>query len=195
VSARRLIALALLLTGVPVLAQSNAVSMPPVAAPDRARQAAAAELIDLIFPPATREQMIDTMMRSTLANIQQAMLQDGAVAKLMGDDPRARKLFEDFLVAQQKRSSEVMHTSLPGMSAAMANAYARRFDVSQLRDLKTFFETPTGRAYMQASMTIMSDPDVAAWQRDVMKRSMSNLQTDAAEFAKQLSAIGTDKKR
>ncbi|RZF60721.1 DUF2059 domain-containing protein [Sphingomonas populi] len=138
--------------------------------------------------------MIDTMMRGALANIQQGMFQDGGLATMVGDDPRLRKVFEDFMAEQQKRSLETMRAGLPGMTAAMANAYARRFDLTQLRDLKTFFQTPTGQAYAQASMTIMSDPDVAAWQRDLMKRSMSNIQKDVAEFSRQVAAIVRNKK-
>jgi hypothetical protein len=177
-------------------APSLAQATPSVAAPapDAARHAAAAELVDLIFPPATREQMIGTMMRSLLANMQQGMLQNGPFAKMLGDDPRLQKAFADFLAAQQQRSLETMRAGLPGMTAAMTNAYARRFDVGQLNELKAFFRTPTGQAYMQASMTIMSDPDVAAWQRDLMTRSMSHVQADVAAFSKQVEAIVKDKK-
>jgi hypothetical protein len=57
--ARALIDLSLALA-TPALAQTT----PAAAVPDPARHAAAAELIDLVFPPATRERMVETMMRS-----------------------------------------------------------------------------------------------------------------------------------
>jgi hypothetical protein len=75
------------------------------------------------------------------------------------------------------------------MVPAMAAAYARRFDVAQLREIRRFFETPVGRAYVRGSATIMSDPDVAAWQRGLMASSMSGVQEDVAAFAKQVAAL------
>ena len=58
------------LTGVSLAlaAPSLAQTTPPVAAPaiDPARHAAAAELVDLIFPPATREQMIAAWQRDLM---------------------------------------------------------------------------------------------------------------------------------
>ena len=76
---------------------------------------------------------------------------------------------------------------------AMARAYARRFDVRQLRDIRAFLETPSGRAYTQASFTIMNDPDIAAWQRQMMARSIEQVQTDVAAFAQQVAAMEAKK--
>jgi hypothetical protein len=76
----------------------------------------------------------------------------------------------------------------------MARAYARRFDVAQMREIKAFFQTPTGRLYMQQSYTIMADPDVGTWQRTMMANSMTGVQADVADFAKQIAALEPKKK-
>ena len=168
----------------------------PVAAPalDPARLAAAHELIDVLMPPATRAQMVESMMTPMLANLRQGMTQNPDFAKTMNADPRVKALFDTFMARQQTRTMTMMRDALPGMSDAMARAYARRFDVAQMRDIKAFFGTPTGRLYMQQSYTIMADPDVGAWQRTMMANSMTGVQADVADFAKQIAALEPKKK-
>jgi hypothetical protein len=192
---RRAAALALMVTASAVSGVAAAQTGAATPALDPARVAVASELIELLFPAATREKMIDGMMQPMLANIRQSMTQNPQFETLLNNDARAREVFERFLDRQLSRSTEAMHAGLPGMATAMTNAYARRFDHGQLRELKAFFSTPTGRVYMQRSMTIMSDPDVAAWQRDLMKQSMSHMQADVAELTKDIMAIAGDEKK
>ncbi|MEG3164483.1 DUF2059 domain-containing protein [Sphingomonas sp. PB2P19] len=188
-----LAALLLASAGFPVVAHAQ-VAPAPAAALDPARLAVARELIDLLMPPATRAQLVENMMTPMLTNMRQGMAQNPDFAKAMGDDPRVKTLFDQFMARQQTRTMDLMRTSLPGMSDAMARAYARRFDVAQMRDLKTFFMTPSGRAYTQQSYTIMSDPDIGAWQRTMMTDSMGHMQSDIADFAKQVAALQEKKK-
>jgi hypothetical protein len=192
---RHVTALALMVAASVVSGVAAAQTGAATPALDPARVAAAGELIELLFPAATREKMIDGMMQPMLANIRQSMTQNPQFETLLNNDARAREIFERFLDRQLSRSTETMHAGLPGMATAMTNAYARRFDVGQLRELKAFFSTPTGRVYVQQSMTIMSDPDVAAWQRDLMKQSMSHMQADVAELTKDIMALAGDEKK
>lgn len=186
------VAIALALTASPALAQAVAAPAPS-AALDPARVAAARALIDILLPPASREQMIDGMMQPMLANLRRGFTANPQFAAALGGDPRVKAMFDQFMAKQLARTTETMHQGLPGMVPAMANAYARRFDLQQLHELRTFFETPTGRAYMQASFTIMSDPDIAAWQRQLMTQSMAHVQEDVAAFAQQVAALGPKK--
>lgn len=195
-------AAALVLNAAPVFAQtapapalsSVAPSAPPAAALDPARIAAARELIDLLMPPGTRAQMVESMMTPMLANMRQGMTQNPEFAAAMNGDPRVKALFDGFIQRQQDQTMALLRASLPGMSDAMARAYARRFDVAQMREIKAFFVTPTGRVYMQQAATIMSDPDVGAWQRTMMTSSMGRVQADVREFAKQVDALQPKKK-
>ena len=165
-----------------------------VAAPDPARLAAARELIDVLMPPESRAQMIEAMIAPMLGNLQQGMAQSPMFSSAMAEHPEMQTRFATFLERQQVRTMTLMRDGLPSMVDAMARAYARRFDVAQCRDIKAFFATPSGRAYMQQSLTIMADPDVAAWQRSMMESSMAHMQADVAEFAKQAATPEQKKK-
>ena len=165
-----------------------------VAAPDPARLAAARELIDVLMPPESRAQMIEAMIAPMLGNLQQGMAQSPMFSRAMAEHPEMQTRFATFLERQQVRTMTLMRDALPSMVDAMARAYARRFDVAQCRDIKAFFATPSGRAYMQQSLTIMADPDVAAWQRSMMESSMAHMQADVAEFAKQAATPARKKK-
>ena len=152
---------------------------------DPARVTAARELIDVLMPPATREQLITGMMAPMLANMRRAMQSAPGFAADIHADPKLRTAFDAFITKQQAQTTRMLREALPGMLPAMARAYARRFDVAQMHELRAFFQTPTGRAYMQASYTIMSDPDIQAWQQDLMARTMGRLQADVVAFVEQ----------
>ena len=184
----RIMVLALLAATAPNPAQ-QAAAPPTAEAVDPERLAAARALIDVIMPPATREQLIVGMMMPMMANLRRGFSDNPQFATSMGSDPRVKAMFDEFMAQQETRSTTLMREALPGMFPAMANAYARRFDLRQLRDIRTFFETPSGRAYMAAAFTIMSDPDVAAWQRDVMARSMATMQQEVTAFAQKVAAL------
>jgi len=184
----KLIGAMLLATAAPCAAWAQ-VATPSQAALDPARVAAARELMDILLPPASRDQMMQGMIVPLMTNLRQGMTQNPQFQATMRSDPRIKPMFDQFVARQEARTTALMRDALPGMVPAMANAYARRFDLQQLRDLRTFFETPTGRAYMQASFTIMSDPDIAAWQRQTMAQSMSHIQEDIATFARQVAAL------
>ncbi|WP_081668592.1 DUF2059 domain-containing protein [Sphingomonas phyllosphaerae] len=189
---------ALMLAPITAAAQTTAAASPasaPAAAPDPARLSAATRLMDTLMPPASRAQMMDQMMGPMLANLRQGMTQNPQFAAEMAKNPKVKAAFDRFMDSQFRRSMDMVRTSLPGMFDAMARAYARRFDVAQLEELQRFFATPTGQAYMQAAMTIMSDPDVAAVQRNMMVEAMSRVQADTAAFAKEVAAIQQSEKK
>ena len=186
---------AVLLAGAVVPSAAHAQASPvAVTAPDPARLAAARELIDVLMPPETRVRMIEGMIAPMLGNLQQGMAQSPMFSSAMAQDPQMQTQFAAFMDRQQTRTMTLMRDGLPSMVDAMARAYARRFDVAQCRDIKAFFATPSGRAYMQQSLTIMADPDVAAWQRSMMESSMAHMQADVAEFAKQAATPEQKKK-
>lgn len=159
---------------------------------DPARLAVARIVIDLLLPPSSREQMIDSMTASQSAIMRQGFTTNPQFTKAFGDDPRVRRAFNDFLLRMSERSRAETRALLPEYSEALARAYARRFDLKQLDDIRAFFDTPTGHAYSQISIAAMSDPDVVAWQRNVMARSMSHFPQDIADFARQAAALQSE---
>ncbi|KTT74992.1 DUF2059 domain-containing protein [Sphingomonas endophytica] len=190
---RILLAAAIALSPAAAIAQTPASA--PATAVDPARLAAATELLDVLFPPATRVQMMDGMMAPLMINLRQGFMQNPQFAAEMTKNPKVKAAFDRFVDAQFGRSMEMIRTSLPGMFDAIARAYARRFDVAQMGEVERFFRTPTGKTYMQASLTIMADPDVAAFQRKMMADAMTRTQADTAAFVKEVAAIQQSEKK
>jgi len=194
-----LLAAAALLLTTPAVAQTApapaGTSASPVQAPapvDPARLAAARALVDTIFPPATREQMMRGMVAAMENNVKGSLLNNADLKAAMDHDPRVHKMVDSYLEKQTARSNDMIIAALPGMTSAMAKAYARRFDVGQMGKIQAFFSTPTGQQYMQVSMSIMSDPDVAAWTRDLMAKETQQSIDDIKEMAAQVAALQTD---
>ncbi|QDZ06060.1 hypothetical protein FPZ24_00025 [Sphingomonas panacisoli] len=77
-----------------------------------------------------------------------------------------------------------MSNALPGMVAAMANAYApppRRFTTSiRCTNCRPFSKRQPAEPIPEASYTIMANPDIAARQQSLMSQSMSRAQGDIA---------------
>lgn len=174
----------------PAIASAQAPAAPAAAtAIEPARLAAAKRVVETVFPAAQREQMMTAMVGSMTKAMLGSLMQQTDIARMIEKEPRARPVFERFIEQQQSKTAATMKDNLPGMVDAMANAYARRFKEAQLKEMQTFFETPTGRMYVAQSMTIMSDPDVTAWQAKVQGASMATLGTDVQNFVQELMAL------
>ena len=162
---------------------------PADAAIEPARLDAARKLMDEIMPPATREQMMTSVMQSMMGAIIQSMRQNPDFARTISAEPKAAAVFDAFIKRQQTLATQDLVTNLPGMIDAMAHAYARRFTMDQLHDLSVFFATPTGQTYVVAAPTVMSDPDVGQWMTGTMRRSQERLPTELAKLAADLKAV------
>ena len=182
---------AALLVAPAAIAQSVPAAVAPAATPampvDPARLAAARALIDTIMPPSTRDAMLDNMVRPMLARMQQAFTDNPQFTDEFSSDPQARALFQQYMQRVADRTLNDVRPAMPELWDIMARAYARRFTVAQLQEIRAFFETPTGQVYMHQALTVMSDPEVGAWQQNLMRRSMSHLQDDMAQLTRQLT--------
>jgi len=184
----RHLTLAACLAAAPAMAFAQAAPQ-PVAAVDPARLAAAKALMDQIMPPATRNQMVSSMMASMNQMMLQAIRQNPELSAAIEKEPGAEPVFERFMQRQQAFQTEQLTRNLPGMLDAMAHAYARRFSLSELHDIATFFATPSGQTYLLQAPTIMSDPDVAAWMGTLMKSSMQQIPDQIAQLMADLKAV------
>jgi hypothetical protein len=160
-----------------------------VSAPEPDRLAAARELVSVVFPQNRREVMVRQAFQAVnamvLSNIGSSpfMRQGGA------RDSEVQQVVKDFMARREAASTAMMVSEIPPMVRAVENAYARRFTVSQLNEIKAFFLTPTGQIYGEQSQTLMTDPDVVAWQKDLAARSVADAQRDAPALAAKLKAI------
>ena len=142
-----------------------------------------------IMPPATRNQMVTSMMASMNQMMLQAIRQNPELSATLDKEPGAGAVFERFMQRQQAFQTQQLTQNLPGMLDAMAHAYARRFTLPQLHDIAEFFATPSGQVYLVQAPTVMSDPDVAAWMGTLMKNSMQHMPDRMAELMADLKAI------
>ena len=149
------------------------------AAVDPARLVAARGLLETVLPGDKREAMIDGIMKGMMANLAGAMQNSPQMKAAFEADPRAGAIIQKFFQRQQANSLTTLKTSFPGMIEAMAHAYARRFTIPQMSELRAFFQTPTGHAYVTEAPTIVNDPDVMKWQRDLMTSTMAKLPAEA----------------
>lgn len=167
----------------PVPAQQSADAVDP------ARLAAAGTVVDVIMPPSERMAMLEAVLKPMFANVRQSMMSNERFAALFQNNPAAIKALEAFIVRQESRSIGTLRQTLPEMIEAMKHAYARRFTAAQLDEMTAFFRTPTGQVYIRQAATIMSDPDVQQWQRNIMNASLRDVQNDVGTLVEQLAAL------
>jgi hypothetical protein len=153
---------------------------------DPARLAAAQQVVEQVFPTSQRDAMVETIVRPINDNMQKAMGQSAEIKELFAANPEAAPAFERFVKGELERTIALTKESLPALVEAMARAYARRFSVEQLADIHGFFNTPSGRAYVAQSMTMMSDPDIQSAQRAMMAKSFDGMQARIATFVADL---------
>jgi hypothetical protein len=185
--------LAALLLPMPVAAQVAAPATVPVSAPDPSRVVVARRLMDQIMPPATRDQMMRSMMGAMSQNMVGALRQNAQLTTSLEKLPGAQAVFDRFLQRQMEIGTQDLVANLPTMLDAMAKAYARRFTLVQLKEMGVFFATPTGQAYLMQAPTIMSDPDVGVWMNQLLTRSMQRLPEQMAKLKADIEAL--DKKK
>jgi len=165
------------------------VAVPGVATaqePDATRLAAAARVVERVLPPAERDALAEQMIRPMMASMTDAMFASPDLAKAVKDNPRLEPAMRRMLTDETARAIVNMRAGLPLLADAMTRAYARRFDSGQLSEIQAFFDTPTGALYIRESMTMMSDPDIAAAQQTMMAKSMDGLQERIAPLVTEL---------
>ena len=172
----------------PLVANNAPIMVRETEAIDPARVATARSLLDVVMPPTKRDGMIDSMLKGMMANLSQMMVNSPKLKAAYEGDPRAGTIFQRFFVQQQQSTIAMLKENFPGMVDARARAYARRFTTAQMGELSAFFETPTGRLYIDQAATIASDPDVANWQRDLMTKSMARIPADVDAMMAEIKA-------
>ncbi len=134
----------------PALAQTDAYTPPA----DELAEAMA--IIDVIFPPATREQdMINTA--TTMGNQMAASMMTGPIF----EEPGIRAIMDDFLGELPEIMRPVIIKHLPSMIKSTAVAYTREFSLQELRDIRAFASTPSGGRYFSSVQSLLADPAVA----------------------------------
>ena len=155
------------------LAPGTASAAQPTAAAqaeDPAKLAEARGIISIMFPPATRDQMMNKMMDDLTAPVRESMPLEGIT------DPGLKALFTDYMDGLFASQRQLLIRHLPEMTDAMAVAYTHQFSLAALKDIHAFALTPSGNQYFSHVMSIMADPAV--------KTVMTNMMADAQQTAR-----------
>jgi hypothetical protein len=150
---------------------------------DPEQLAIANQVIDLSFPPegrhATLMSMADTMTDQVRA----------AVAEVTGGDNEAMTaIMQRFLDRMRVLTDRAIAEHSPALFAAMARAYARNFTRDELVQIRAFVSTPTGRKYLQKSMEMLADPDVARANTVYMTSIFTAMEPMRVELRRELEA-------
>jgi hypothetical protein len=141
---------------------------------DPAKLAAANKLMDAIMPPESRAAMMEAMIRPLMENIQAGLQNNPELQKMFSDDTELKNIFLNFMQKQSNSALKKVQQEMPSMMTAMSRAYARQFTLQEMADAEAFYSTPSGRAFMTKAGAIMSDPDIAKWQQDMMTNMLSD---------------------
>lgn len=192
-------ALALLATGGSAL-PAQAADAPPAAGAgtiDPALLEKGHGLVDLVLPPAERDRMFERIMNATMSNMVAGMM-DGetSLREVMDKNPQVRTEFMAFIDRQRQLALEDLRDATPALIDAYARFYARNFTAGELDEITAFVRTPTGAKYLSRSTEIMSDPDFAAWQRQITARQQARMETEVRALLEKITPLlqtdGTD---
>lgn len=172
----------------PVLAQPAAVAA--IAEPQADRLEAAIRLVEVVMPPALREQMIEQTTGAMVASVGNAVMNAPQMVAAFEKEPRARPIFERFMAQQADFTRTMMREMMPGMMTVMARHYARQLTVSQINEAHDFYATPTGQTFALSAATVIADPEYGRLMQATMAKAMQRASTQAKALTDELRALG-----
>jgi hypothetical protein len=174
----RLFALPLvLLAAVPASAQTT----PPVIS--KAHDAAAARVVDKLWPLGTYRRMMDGAMSKMMDSMLESMFgmkaadiipPEGKEATQMSTgnktllelaeekDPHFRERMTITMDVMMREMVPLMEKIEPSIRDSLGSIYARDYSEAQLGELNTFLSTPTGQVFGQRWMMSMVDPEMVS---------------------------------
>jgi hypothetical protein len=163
----------------PAMAESPA--MPALAATKQAldpqRLALAKVTVNSIWPLGTYQRMMKDMMTNMQDGIMDRILDSTAADLGIESEEDDSKTLRDKIVEKDPNFEERMRITNQVMSDEMiqvftkmepklreglANAYARRFTVTELTEINRFFGSPAGSSYARQSMELFTDKEFVA---------------------------------
>jgi hypothetical protein len=136
---------------------ASATAQPTIAAQsaEAAKLAEAHAIIEVMFPPAERQQTINKLVDQFSAQYQSSI-----PANAMGD-PGIEAIVESYLDKAREQQRPLLARHMPELFEATAIAYTHEFSLAELKDIHAFALTPSGRHYLSRSAALLGDPVVA----------------------------------
>lgn len=187
----------------------------PLTAEQEARLPAAEVLVSAIIPPGSLQEVMGSMFDTFLDPLASAIEPDAAAvvaeridfagieldltpeqaetaATLLDPAWRTRKQRE--AEALPAMTGRMMGAIEPAMRTALAELYAIHFTDGEMADISAFFATPSGASYARKSLTMTSDPRLAATimqQMPAMFEAMAEMETEMAALTADLPPVRT----
>lgn len=139
-------------------------------------------VVEAAFPPARREQMVDKLMLTMMEQMRDS-LPIGQV-----QDAGLKRIFDDYMSTMPQVLRPSTRAFLPRQMDALTQAYARMFSVAELKDIAAFAKSPSGAAYLQRSTDILSDPAIAAVNKQYFAEAQGVTQKAIADLVDKVGA-------
>lgn len=167
----------------PVLAAAQDAAPPPL---DQAELVEARAVIDVMYPPAERAKIFDSIMANLNDQIRASMPLDAI------DDPGLKAIVDEVLGDVSVRHGPMLQKHTPALLEAMAVAYSNEFTLGELRDIRAFAQTSSGGRYLSRAPAIIGDPAVAAVNTAIMTESFELASTVRTELQQKVIAYLTE---
>jgi hypothetical protein len=177
------VALAAASLTVPAPAAAAAQPAPAARTDDPAKAAEAHAIVEIMYPPPSRQEMMEKMLAGMMAPLHQNM---GFLNQIK--DPGLKDLFKGFFDGLLDQQRLLMSRHLPAMMDAMAAAYSHMFTLAELKDIHAFAESPTGRIYFSRMPNILSDPVVQKVSGEMMADAQQSMKGQASAFKDKIAA-------
>ena len=162
-------------------AQAEEVAAPTVAlAP--AKLAIAHEIVTIAYPVETREAVFNGAMDAMLAQTRDSIFDS------LKNDPGAEHIVVSKVDSFVAKGKSILKGHIPAMMDGLAMAYAREFSEAELKELRTFAQSPTGSHFLQRSSVVLSDPDFAAANQAYMRELQPAIEKMQKELVAELTA-------
>lgn len=140
-------------------------------------------IVDTMLPPDQQNQMMHQLLIAFNGQMHAALLDKSDVS-----DPKLQAIFDKFTASVPDRVMPVVSKHLPAIKQAMACAYTHTFAIEELRSINQFALSPAGRHYFGASMSMMSDPAIAAENGLYLSDIKSLMEVMKGELMQEISA-------
>jgi hypothetical protein len=112
-------------------------------------------IMELMFPPAEREQTFGVLIGQAVEQFRASVPVDSVT------DPQLRAILERHFDSIPERLGPTISRHLPKIIEATASAYTHEFTLAELKDIHAFAQSPSGEHYLNRSAALVGDPDVA----------------------------------
>jgi hypothetical protein len=174
---------ATVLVSIPAVAAAQA--QPAAAQPDDpAKLAEARGIVNAIFPPQQRPQMVKNLLNQFTTQFQSAI----PTGVESFHDAGLDAIMDKFRAGIPGDIEPIVEAHLPQIIDATASAYTHEFSLAELKDIHAFAQTPTGAHYLAKSTQLMGDPSIVAANKAYMADVVTVAKSKQAEVKAELVA-------